>query len=233
MRRLHRWLSYLLFAQISLWIIGGVAFAIIPFDSVIKGGAVLAPPAAPPLPGDWSARLAPHLATVPEVQGVLSHASAQGLLYEVRAPDGSRWVRHDDGTPARAPEPQAVRQFAESLHRGDAESTTVRRLEAGERRVLGLVDELYGRGDVWQVSFDDAYGTRIYLDGTTGRYLTVRNDYWVLYDALWRLHIMDYSGGEDFNNGWLRLFAPLSLLFVVTGLVLTWLAGQSALRRRA
>jgi hypothetical protein len=49
----------------------------------------------------------------------------------------------------------------------------------------------------------------------------VRNHFWVFYDAMWRLHIMDYSAGKDFNNKLLIFFVVLSFVFALSGLVLT------------
>ena len=60
----------------------------------------------------------------------------------------------------------------------------------------------------------------------------MRNDAWVFYDAMWRLHIMDYSDGDDFNNTLLRVLTPLALLFVLSGILLTWTAAKRAVRNR-
>ena len=46
-RKVHRWLSYLLFIQVAFWITGGLAFALIPFDRIIKSGDYVSPPANP------------------------------------------------------------------------------------------------------------------------------------------------------------------------------------------
>ena len=54
------------------------------------------------------------------------------------------------------------------------------------------------------------------------------NGAWVWYDFFWRLHIMDYAGGEDFNGTLLRLASLTALGLVLAGAVLAVLA----LRRR-
>lgn len=69
---------------------------------------------------------------------------------------------------------------------------------------LGIVDELYGLTDVWQVSFADSYNTRLYFSKITGEFLKLRNDYWVVYDFFGRLHILDIPNGESFNGLLLR-----------------------------
>ena len=75
-------------------------------------------------------------------------------------------------------------------------------------------------------------GTRLYFAGRSGELLAVRNDAWVVYDFFWRLHLMDYAGGEDFNNTLLRVSAVAVIGLVITGLVLSALALRRSWRRR-
>ena len=91
-------------------------------------------------------------------------------------------------------------------------------------RRLAIVDETGGRGDVWRVSFDDGFATRIYLSGKTGEFITSRNEAWVWYDFFWRLHIMDYTGGENFNGTLLRAASVTAFGLVLAGAVLAMLA---------
>ena len=77
----------------------------------------------------------------------------------------------------------------------------------------------------------DALATRIYLDGRTGEFVVSRNEAWVWYDFFWRLHIMDYGGGEDFNNTLLRGASVLSWALVLMGAILAVLALRRAWRR--
>ena len=98
-------------------------------------------------------------------------------------------------------------------------------------RRLGLVDEVGGRRDLWRVRFDDALGSRVYLDGPTGVLLAVRTEAWVWYDFLFRLHVMDYSGGEDFNSTLMRVASTVAFGLVLAGMVLAVLALQRRWRR--
>ena len=66
----------------------------------------------------------------------------------------------------------------------------------------------------------------------SGELLTLPNDAWVIYDFFWRLHIMDYAGGEDFNNNLLRGASLAAIALVLTGLTLTALALRRTWRRR-
>jgi hypothetical protein len=55
----------------------------------------------------------------------------------------------------------------------------------------------------------------------------------VLYDFFWRLHVMDYSAGEDFNNPVLRVAVLAALALVITGGALLVLSVRRRRRRAA
>ena len=97
---------------------------------------------------------------------------------------------------------------------------------------LAMVRELGDRKNVWRARFDDGLGTRLYFDGRSGEMLAARNEAWVIYDFFWRLHVMDYSEGEDFNNSLLRGAAVAAAALVITGLVLMVLALRRHWRHR-
>jgi hypothetical protein len=230
-RKVHRIVSYLVFIQVSLWIIGGLAFAAIPFDSVVKGGAVMLPAAKPRFPDNWADLVAQHKGDVWFPKSISSHNSSQGLLLKLEGEFETRWLRMSDGRRARPPQAESIAAYAQQLYAGSGVLVGTRFIDEPQYRYLGLVDELYGRANVWQASFDDSYNTRLYFTGDNGRYLTVRNDFWVFYDAMWRLHIMDYRGGEDFNNLLLLVFAILSTIFTISGLILTYGAAKRGIGR--
>ena len=69
-------------------------------------------------------------------------------------------------------------------------------------------------GPIWRVDFSDDDGTTLYISGQDGHILERRNDAWRLFDVAWMLHIMDYTGRQDFNN-------PLVVTLAVGGL---WIA---------
>ena len=55
-------------------------------------------------------------------------------------------------------------------------------------------------GPIWRVPFDDGDATTLYVSGQDGSILERRNNNWRLFDIVWMLHIMDYTGRQDFNN---------------------------------
>lgn len=228
-RKVHRYLSYILGVQVVLWLMGGVVFAWLPFDSVIKGGAARQTPADAPLPSNWQESISRVGANVSEISTLRSAASAQGTLLLYTADDVPHWLRLQDGEFDTEPTAKQVQEFARVMYAGSAAIGPAVRIAEPDAQVFGLVRELYGRRDVWQVTIDDWLNTRFYFDGPTGLYFTVRNDAWVLYDTFWRLHIMDYGGGEDFNNMLLSVFSVSALLFALSGIAL---GTQRLLRRR-
>lgn len=228
----HRYLSYLMFFQFFLWVLGGVIFSVIPFNEITKSGNVLIKPTVI-LPTGWQKHLS--ALSAKDITNITTFVSAIGPAYRLYQASGGVLTTKIDGQPLPQITEKQVSQFAKTLHQGDGKVQQVKRINNTEYR-LGIVDEMYGKKGVWQVKFDDDYGTRLYFDGKTGEYLSARNNFWVIYDFFWRLHIMDYREGESFNGILLRISAIIALLFTLSGMVLTFLAIKrninSALRRQ-
>jgi uncharacterized iron-regulated membrane protein len=228
--RIHRWLGWLVGLQVLIWVVGGLVFSLVPFQPFVKGGDTVRLPKVV-LPAGWATQVAPGLqaaATLGEVAAVTTVATPHGpaLRVSYRNPRPPSLVLAD-GQPWKAPDEAAVKQFASSLYVGSAGVLAVERLASVPPR-LGIVAETGGRGDLWRVRFDDGLATRIYLSGSTGEFVTSRNEAWVWYDFFWRLHIMDYTGGDDFNNTLLRIASVSAFGLVAAGAVLAVLA----IRRR-
>lgn len=230
--RIHRWLGWLIGVQVLVWVSGGVVFSLLPFKPWVKGGHTVRPPAVV-LPSGWAERAAPALqaaAAAGEVVAIAAVATPQGPALRLSYRDGVRpaigpAIVPADGSAWAPPDEAALRRFAATMHLAQAPVTSIERLATVPRR-LGIVAETGGRGDLWRLRFDDALATRIYLDGRTGEFVTSRNESWVWYDFFWRLHIMDYDGGEDFNGTLLRVASVTAWGLVLAGAVLAVLAAR-------
>ncbi|MBT9597348.1 MAG: PepSY domain-containing protein [Vitreoscilla sp.] len=226
--RIHRWLGWLVGLQVLIWVAGGVVFSLVPFTSWVKGGDTVKPPSVV-LPAGWAERVTSTLqsaASRADVVGIAAVATPQGPALRVSYQAGQDTVIVPaDGTVWTPPDAAAVRRFAISLYQGWGTVTSVERLSKVPPR-LGIVAETGGRGDVWRVGFDDALATRIYLNGQTGEFVTSRNEAWIWYDFFWRLHIMDYAGGEDFNGTLLRIASVTAFGLIVAGVILAVLAAR-------
>ena len=226
--RIHRWLGWLVGLQILVWVTGGVVFSLVPFKATVKGGDTVKPPAVV-LPSDWAVRVAPALQAAAkrgEVTAVAAVSTPHGPALRLNYRAGHEPVIVPiDGTAWTPPDEAAVRRFGAGLYQGPAAVTAVERVQRVPPR-LGIVAETAGRDNLWLLRFDDPLSTRIYLDGRTGEFVTSRNEAWVWYDFLWRLHIMDYAGGEDFNGNLLRVSSIAAFGLVIAGAVLSVLAAR-------
>lgn len=216
----HKWLALLVGLQVLAWVLGGVVFALVPFDAWVKSGDTVRKPAqvkadTPIFPlADIAARHAP-------LRSIELVGQAKGFNYRLTDPAGKKiWLDAATGTVVPPPDANRIGQLAREWYRGEAALASVRRIDVVETRAFGLVDELHGKVPAWQANFADGLNTRLYFTTDTGEFLRARNDAWVLYDFFWRLHIMDYGNGENFNNIFLRLLAPLALVLVLSGAVL-------------
>jgi len=230
--RWHRWLGWLVAVQVLAWIAGGVVFTWLPFKTWVKGEEAVMQPRQV-LPPDWAAQVARHIAgaaALPPVVAVQSVATAGGPALRLRHADGDTWLSAHGGELA-APDAAAIARYARSLYRGRGALAPVEKLAEVPARLL-IVREAGASRNVWRASFDDALGTRLYFDGRSGQLLAARNDAWALYDFLWRLHLMDYAQGEDFNHWLIKAASLLALGLALTGLVLTVLALRRSWRTR-
>ena len=224
----HRWAGYLIALQVLAWVLGGLLFAWLPFQGWVKSADVLVKPQQP-LPADWT-RALDGLAARGPLLSVQSAATAAGPALKLRDAQGERWLSAAGGE-LPLPEAASIGRYARLLYRGDGALVDVQRLHDSPRK-LGIVRELGDRKEAWLASFKDRLGTRLYFDVRSGELLAVRNDAWVIYDFFFRLHVMDYEGGEDFNNKLLRAASVAAMALVLTGLTLTVLALRRTWRRR-
>lgn len=222
--RWHRWLGWLVALQVLAWVTGGLVFTWLPFKEWVKAEDSVAKPVLA-LPVDWADQVARHLAqagSLPPVVSVQSAATASGPALRLRHAKGDTWVSAAGGA-LPVPDQAAVARFAQGLYRGEGRLAEVRLLAEVPARLF-IVREAGGRRNLWRASFDDPLSTRLYVDARSGELIAVRNNAWVLYDFFWRLHLMDYSDGEDFNHLLVQAAALLAFALVITGMVLTVLA---------
>lgn len=222
--RWHRWLGYGVALQVLAWMVGGLAFSWVPFQAWVKSGDAFRKPTQA-LPTRWTEALGALPVDKGELLALQSVASASGPALKLRYAKGELLISAHGGDLPR-PNRAQIDIYARSLYTGDGQLVSVTLLDAVPNR-LGLVREMGEKHKLWQVQFDDKLKTRFYFDSRSGEFLAARNEAWVLYDFLWRLHVMDYQSGEDFNNILLRAASVLALLLTLTGLSLS----ASAIRR--
>ena len=70
---------------------------------------------------------------------------------------------------------------------------------------------------VWQVKYDNAQHSALYIDAYSGKTLKVIEDAWRLRDFFWMLHIMDYQDHSDFNHPLIITAATLAVVGSLAG----------------
>lgn len=109
-----------------------------------------------------------------------------------------------------------VSAFAKGAYRGEAEVTDV--------SYLATAPEETGKtGPLWRVDFADGEKTSFYVSPSTGEVVSRRSGVWRLFDFFWRLHVMDWDDGEDFNHPLIIITTALTLSIVVSGFILLWI----------
>jgi ferredoxin len=73
------------------------------------------------------------------------------------------------------------------------------------------------RNAVWQINVDDVSQTSIYIRAQTGNVIAHVNNETRWRDLLLMLHFMDYAQEGSFNNGYIKVFAVMTLLLSGTG----------------
>lgn len=215
--QLHKWIALVVGLQVLFWVGGGLVMTAIPIETVRgEHRAVELKPDALEL------GVLPVLGEIVRSSGV---APVRAELHTT--PRGPAWTL----TPATG-EPVVV-SAATGLPFGPMSaaeaSAFARRAYKGEAAVSGAVllmtapEETGRTGPLWRVDFADREKTSFYLSPATAEVVTRRSGVWRLFDFFWRLHVMDWNDGEDFNHPLIIITTALTLSIVVSGFILLWI----------
>ena len=215
--QIHKWVGLVAGLQVLFWVGGGLVMTAIPIETVrsehrLKASAPAALPLEQALP----------LAEVARLSGV---APARAELKMTRR--GAAWVMTPiEGAPVTVDAATGRAFGAMTVKEASALAVAAYRGEAAPRSAV-LLDQApkeTGRdGPIWRVDFDDAERTAFYLSPQTGEVVTRRSAVWRFYDFFWRLHILDFKDGDNFNHPLLIGLTALTLSIVVTGFILLWI----------
>ncbi len=221
-RRAHKWIALIVGAQAFLWMLSGLYMTVISLD-IIHGDHLAHVRSEPLRIGTLSPDQATLLRRYPGVTGFKLKQFMGQTVYEIRQGDQIALV-DTAGTKLSPLGEDRVRALATSLYQGQAPIQSVELLQNAPKEVANR------RAPLWQVNFSDQAQTSLYLSPFTGELLARRHSLWRWFDFLWMFHIMDYESRTDVNNGLLRTFASIGLLFALSGL---WLLLYSFRKRRA
>jgi uncharacterized iron-regulated membrane protein len=210
----HKWLGLVVGLQVLGWVLGGIVMTVIPIERVRSEHHYAAYQPAP-LPA----------AGVLDLQGAMRAAGVEAVEATIKTTlRGAVWVLKDgagkshvvDAITGRHMPPltaSEARLLAGAVYQGKG--------RPGAARFYRQAPQEAGKaGPLWRVDFDDAEGTAFYLSPETGEVVSKRSKVWRLYDVFWRIHILDFRAGDDFNNPLIIAAAVLSLPMVIAGIII-------------
>jgi uncharacterized iron-regulated membrane protein len=215
--RIHKWLALIIGLQVLGWVLGGLVMTAIPIERV-RSEHRFAPFQPLPLPtvGVLDQAAAARAAGLEAVEATLK-TTLRGAVWILKDAEGEPHVVDAVTGRPMSPLPEGeARQLAGAMYQGEGRPVAVRWFKSAPHET-GL------EGPLWRVDFDDAERTSFYLSPETGEVVSRRSNVWRLYDLFWRIHILDFETGGDFNNPLVIAAAALTLPVVVSGLILLWI----------
>jgi uncharacterized iron-regulated membrane protein len=212
--RLHKWLALLIGLQVFLWLLGGLVMSALPIEKVrsehnIAEHAPLAVDPSSLIPVSQAARAA----GLERVDEAMLTALTGAPVWRLQSADRTVVISADTG--------QVLTPVDEVLARAIAEHDFAPDVGIESARLLAEPPTEYAPGGpVWQIIFADDGHTRLYIDPESGLVRARRSDTWRLFDFFWKLHVMDYDDGADFNHPLLIGAAFLGVLVSLAGLVI-------------
>lgn len=212
--RIHKWIALIIGIQILLWIAGGLVMSVIPIEKV-RGEHKVTPRQE-------------LTATPPSIISLDTAATTSGLSDLTTAKLDwllGKPVWHLSGTNAHsivdAETGKLISPIAEPLVREIAEADYSGVAKLVQLTLLEKSPSEYGRlAPVWRAKFNDLDRTTLYIDPKTAAVTARRSSTWRFYDFFWKLHVMDYDDGADFNHPLIISAAGIAILVVLSGLIL-------------
>ena len=210
---IHKWLALLMAIQILFWFVSGLFFAIAPIERVRSEHMKAEAPPAPIALADAAHGLGRIAGEAPGER--IELRTMLGAPVALVAPREGRPRLYDLSTGRRlSPIPAALAAaIAEADHQGDRRAVRV-------DLVTQESTEYRGALPAWRVRFDDGEDRALNVAQDSGLVTARRSRLWRVYDFLWGLHLMDFSGHQDFNHPLLIAATALGLVVILTGMVL-------------
>ena len=223
LHRWHIWLGWLVGVPIVMWTLTGLVMTLKPIEEV-RGEHLRVEVEERALPPDTRISIALPASVEKSAKSITTAMLGDRVVTRIDYLDGTSARFGEDG----AELPPVTEEEARAI--------LARRIVGGNRlSALAAFDadtppsDLRREIAVWQATLED--GTHVYVDRTSGDIAAVRTPFWRTFDAMWGLHIMDWSGREDSSHPVLILFAALSLLGAIMGCVLMFRRRKAGAQR--
>lgn len=208
----HIWLGWLVGFPLLMWTVTGLVMVIKPIEEV-RGEHLRKEVAQQALPSDTNISVfLPADSTAP-VRSVATQVERGETVTRIIYMDGTSERFRTDGTKMSPMSEIEARMIVEEGIVGGDRVVSVTRFAAED-----VPFDFRRPEPVWQVALAD--GTHIYVGTETGRIEAVRTEWWRTFDLMWGLHIMDLETREDTSHPILIVFAVLSILGALLGIIL-------------
>jgi len=212
---LHKWIALVVGLQILFWVGGGLVMTALPIERV-RGEHHVRAVDPTPLPSGLQTLDVVRAATGLDPVKAELKPTPRGPAWVLTPVEGAATVvSATTGAPFPPMTPDQARRTAARSYTGHGAPISARLLAQAPA-------ETGKSGPVWRVDFDDAERTTFYLSPDSGEVVSRRSGLWRVYDAFWRLHIMNFGDGENFNHPLLIFTTALAFTVVLSGFVLLW-----------
>ena len=212
--RVHKWIALIIGIQILLWISGGLVMSVIPIEQV-RGEHKVTPrqelTASPP--SLISLEAASEVSGLSDITGARLDWLLDTPVWHLTGTEATSIVNAETGDLISPIGETIVREIADADYSGDAELVELTLLETSP-------SEYRRPAPVWRAKFNDLDRTTLYIDPKTAAVTARRSSTWRFYDFFWKLHVMDYDDGADFNHPLIITAAAVAILVAISGLIL-------------
>ncbi|GAA0852119.1 PepSY domain-containing protein [Aliiglaciecola litoralis] len=216
-RKLHRWLMLFAGLQFLIWSISGVYMVLVNIHFI--HGESLITKEAQPLPAEAvQYDISALLERYPMATNIRLGLLVDKPVYRFKQNGNDVMVIAETGKVVPAISETLAQRIASNSLQQEQEISSISLIVDNPPSEIGA-----RRLPLWQVKFAGISGDTLYINPHNGEVATIRHNSWRLFDAFWRLHIMDYIEGDDINNILLNVFTIAGFLAVLAGLVLLYL----------
>ncbi|MBV1911925.1 MAG: 2Fe-2S iron-sulfur cluster binding domain-containing protein [Kangiellaceae bacterium] len=210
LKRLHKWIAILIGIQLLLWVVSGIVFSFIEHREV--GGNFIFKNNKNDQITD-AADFSGVLKQYPQSTQITQITLLKENFFKIELREQTLLQETETGRLVTITK-ELVREIAIKSYggKGQLKDIVLVNQRSDENRGMKL--------PVWQVVFEDSYGTHLYLSSTSAEYQGVRTDSWRIFDFFMMLHFMDYGDRGNFNNGLIIFFSLVLVLFSISGMLL-------------
>mgnify|MGYP003632848649 FL=1 len=213
-RKLHKWLTLLIGAQLIVWLVTGTIISFI--DQVEVSGNETRQSVTDQESTDLAKVLYPshQLSITPDqIDSIALTKILQRPVYLIG--QGSETMLFDAKTGSELRiDKHLAEAIARKSYRGDGEITDSELIALGSDEVRDFA------GPIWRINIEDDLATRVYVSPEDGRVLAHRNSRWKVVDFLLMLHFMDYAREDSFNNWQIIIVGFGTLWIAISGVLL-------------